>query len=101
MSGCGKRIAHGGIGTDWVYIFGIAPIVFQIVDAPLGIGARILIFVTATAGITGTGGITSIGINTDFQTFGMYVISQRFHTRWKFLFVDLDIALGIAFAVPA
>src|SRR5690606_2677205 len=96
-----QRIAHGGVGADGVDVFGIAPVVFQVVDAPLGVGERVLIFMSAAAGVAGAGGVACVGVDTDLQTFGVNVIGQCFHAGRKTLFVDLDPAVFIALTVPA
>src|SRR5580700_10089562 len=50
-----KRVAHGRIGFFGVAFPRIAPIVFQVIDAPAGILERVLMLVALTARPSGTG----------------------------------------------
>ena len=45
-----KRIPHRGVCPNRAEPRVVAPIVFQIVDAPLCVGERILVFMAATSG---------------------------------------------------
>ena len=96
-----QRVAHGGVGADGVNVFGIAPVVFQIVDAPLGVGECVLVFVATAAGVAGAGGVAGVGVDADLQAFGVDIIGQGFHAGGEAFFIDLNLAVFVALAVPA
>src|SRR5690242_4444438 len=80
---------------------GIAPIVFEIVDAPRGILRRVLVFVAPGPGPAAAGLRSSVGIDAEFESLGMDVVAERLHTRGKALRVGLDISMRVARALPA
>ena len=50
-----QSVAHGGVGFLGVARAGVAPVILEIVDAPVRILKGILIFVALAAGTAGTG----------------------------------------------
>src|SRR5262249_29690760 len=75
-----------------------APVVFQVINAPCGVGAGILLFVAIAAFVSGAGVGAGRGIDSQFETLAVHIIGQRLHVG-KFL-VGLDVALRVAHALP-
>ena len=50
-----KRIGHQRIGFLGIAVARVAPVIFQIIDAPAGIGERVLIFMALAAGPAAAG----------------------------------------------
>src|SRR5688500_13321981 len=65
-SGGEQCISHGRIGALSTQSFGVAPIIFQIVNTPLSISERILVLATATTWATAASFSASVGIDTKF-----------------------------------
>jgi len=62
---------------------------------------RILEFVAAATRPSRASFGACVGIDAELQTAGVDVVSQRFDACREELRVRLDVAIGIAFAVPA
>src|SRR5436190_10230228 len=73
-SGGEQRVAHSRIRALSAQSFGVAPIIFQIIDTPLSVTECILVLATSTARVTAASFRASIGIDTKFQPFRMYII---------------------------
>ena len=97
-----KRVAHllvdGLHVVVRVEIARAAPIVLEIVDAPGGPGAGVLLLVGVAAFVAGAGVGSGRGIDADLETLAVDVIGQRFHVG-EFLIAS-DIALGVAIGFP-
>src|SRR5713101_99844 len=96
-----QGVAHGGVGCRGVLRAGVAPIVFEIVDAPGGVLQGVLIFMAAAAGALLAGERASIGIDAKFQAFGMDVIGEDLDAVGEILGVDDDVAGSVAADLPA
>jgi hypothetical protein len=70
-----------------------APVVLQIVDAPLRPRARVLLFVLIAGRESLTGRCTRPGVNPGLEAFAMDVIHQAFHVGE--LFVGQNLAVGV------
>src|SRR5216684_5176774 len=79
------RVLHRGLKA-----FGIAPVDFDVVDAPGGVGLDVLHFVLVAAGTLFAGHAAGIGVNAEFQAFGVNVIGERLHAVGEALGVDND-----------
>ena len=100
-AGLAQRFAHGEVRAFGLEAIGVAPVVLEIVDAPLRVGQRVLVFVAAAAGLAAAGFPAGIGIDAELQALRMHVVGQRFHAGGKVLGVGVDEAVRVAFAVPA
>src|SRR5262249_2797447 len=79
----------------------IAPIIFEIVDAPARILRSVLVFMPLRAGPAAAGLRAGVGIDSEFKALGMNVVAERFHACGKALRVGLNVAMRIAGALPA
>ena len=75
-----------------------APIVFEIVDSPLGESLRILLLVTVTSLIAATGHRPGRGVDAQLQSTAVNVVRERLHVGK--LGVGDDVALGVAPTLP-
>ena len=82
-------------------VVGVAPVVFQIVDAPRRVLQRVLIFVAETAGPSGASLRSGIGINAELQPERMNVVADGLHAMRKALRVGDDVGIGVAAHLPA
>jgi hypothetical protein len=53
------------------------------------------------AGPAAAGFVADIGIDAQFQAFGVDIVGEGSDTGWKFLRVRMDKSLGIALSMPA
>src|SRR5437660_1046043 len=96
-----QGVTHGGVGGLSVFRAGVAPIVFEIVDAPGGVLESVLKFMAAAAGTLGASHGAGVGIDAKFQAFGMDVIGEGLDAGGERLGVGDDIAGGVACDLPA
>src|SRR5258708_2417595 len=96
-----ERVAHGGIGGLGVFRTGVAPIVFQVIDAPSSVLHGVLIFVAAAAGTLGAGHGAGVGIDAEFQALGVDIVGESFDARGESFRVGDDVAGGGAGDLPA
>ena len=101
MSGLFQGFAHRCICALRVEMFGKTPVVFQIIDTPFGIHQCILIFVATASRATTTGFIACAGINSEFQTFRVYIIGKGFDARRKTFGVGDNKSERVAANLPA
>ena len=94
-------LSHQCIRTTRIDVLRIAPIVFQIIDAPTRILERILILMSLRTGFATTGLRAGIRINTKVETERMNIISQGADATGETLGVGLNKAIRIALAMPA
>ena len=100
--GGAQGVAHERIGSHGIDILGVAPVVFQVVDAPAGVLQRILVLVAEAAETSGAGPPPGIGVDTQLQPLRMHVIGQRLHTAREPFGIALRKTVGVAFGgVPA
>src|SRR5438477_6763613 len=97
----GDRVAHRGVGRFGVHARGLAPVVFDVIDVPARIGTRILILVAAAAGTAAAGGRAGVRVDAQLESLAMHIVRQRLHAGWEALGVGLDVAVGVALALPA
>src|SRR4051794_3155683 len=100
-AGLGDRVAHRGVGRFGAHAWGVAPVVLDVIDAPAGIGPRILIFVATATGTAAAGGRAGVRVDTQLESLAMHIVRQRLYPGWEALGVWLDIAVGVALALPA
>ena len=100
-SGHAKGVAHQGISPAGIDIGCIAPVIFQVIDSPLGVHESILILVPEAARITGAGIGAGIAVNAQFQALSVEIVGQSLHPRRELLRVLVDKALRIPLSVPA
>src|SRR5712692_3975021 len=96
-----QRVAHGGVSGLGVFRAGVAPIVFEVIDAPRSVLQSVLIFVAATAGTLGTSHCSRVGIDAEFQALGMDVVGESLDTGGESFRVGDDVAGGVAADLPA
>ena len=89
------------VGSLLLHHFGdeAAQVVLQVVDAPVGIHFRVLLFVAQRARISGAGLRSRPGVDADLQPLGMNIVREGFHVR-KFG-VGVQHAVGVALAFPS
>ncbi len=96
-----ERVPHSEVGLPGLELTGVAPVVLEVVDAPLGVGQGILILVTPASRAAGTGLPTRIRVDAELQPQRVHVVGQGLHPGGKALGVRLDEAPCITLAVPA
>ena len=64
-----QRLAHGEVGAFGLEAVGVAPVVLEVVDAPLGVGERVLVLVATAAGLAAAGLPAGVGIDAELQPF--------------------------------
>ena len=79
----------------------MAPIHLDVVHSPGCIASRVLNLMLVAPRTLLASQPTGIGINAEFQSLAVDVVSQRFHSRRETLLVRDDVALGIATHLPA
>src|SRR5579859_2711857 len=89
------RVLHGGLQA-----FRVAPIDFDVIDAPGGVGFDVLRFVLVAAGTLLAGHAAGVGVYTELQTLGMDVIGEWLHAVGEALGVNDDAAVGGAADLP-
>ena len=94
-------LSHQCIRTTRIDVLRIAPIVFQIIDAPTRILERILILMSLRTGFATTRLGAGIRINTKVETERMDIISQGTDATGETLGIGLNKAIRIALAMPA
>ena len=88
-----QRVGHQRIGFLGIAGAGVAPIIFQIVDAPAGIGERVLIFVALAAGPAAAGLPAGVGIDAELQPLRVDIVGERLDAGREFLRVGGDEAV--------
>ena len=96
-----QSIAHDGIRRFGICFPGVAPVVFEVVDAPVRVLQRVLIFVALAAGPLGASQCSGIRINPKLQALVMNIVGQRLDARRKVLRIRNDTSDGIAIHLPA
>src|SRR5690348_14555453 len=76
----------------------LAPIVFQVIHAPAGVGLRVLLFVAEAAFITGARFFGGRRIDAKLQAFTVNIIGESFHVG-KFV-VGMNDALSVTLTGP-
>jgi hypothetical protein len=98
---------HQGIGHSEVIELGnitggpVAIVVLEKVHAPRRIGIGIKVLVAVAARSSATGCQTVVGIYSQFEPLGMYVISESLDSVWKLHRVCHDHAITVAHYLPA
>ena len=72
----------------------VAPVVLQVVDAPLGVGPRVDLLVVLAAGPASARARAGVRVEPELQPLGMHVVGQRLHAV-------AEIAAGRRRCVPA
>src|SRR6201999_1877057 len=78
-----------------------APIIFQIVNAPRGVLARVLKFVAATARSLLAGERSGVRVESELESLRVHVVGERLYPRREALRVGDDVAFGVAANLPA
>ena len=91
-----KGVAHAGVSVLGVGVAGVAPIVFEVVHAPLRVLEGVLEFMAPAAGIAAAGFGAGAIINAELEAARVQVVTQRLHSAGKLDRVRLKVALGIA-----
>ncbi len=100
-TGVAQRHGHDRIVGLGIVGAGLAPVVFQVVDAPARIGLGVLVFMAARARMVAAGFQAGVGIDAELQPLGMDVVGQGLDARRKALGVGDDEAVFIAALLPA
>src|SRR6516162_5050739 len=96
-----QSLAHGGVGFFAIPRARIAPVILEVVDAPLRVLQRVLIFVTLAARAPGAGFGARVGIDAEFEAFRVDIISKCLDAGGEALRIGDDVAVGIARDLPA
>src|SRR5216684_1584153 len=96
-----QSVAHGGVGGLGVFRAGVAPIVFEVVDAPGGVLEGVLKFMAAAARTFGAGHGAGVGVDAKFQALGMDVIGESLNAGGEIFGVGDDVAGIVAADLPA
>ena len=96
-----QRIAHRRIRFLRIALPGVAPVILQIIDAPLRIHQRVLIFVSHAARTLRASFFPGVGINSKFQPFRVNVIGERLHPGREARRIRHNISVPIPAHLPA
>ena len=89
-------IVHFLIRLRRVHAFGVAPVVFEIIDAPGGVGLGVLEFVIFSAGVAGTGLGAGAVVNAEFETAFVEIIREGLHPLGEARSIGDEISVCIA-----
>lgn len=78
-----------------------APVVFQVIDSPCGVCTCILKLISAASGSSLACFGACTRIYSHFQSFGMHIICQCFHSIGKTFGIDLYISFFVSSYLPA
>nr|GEU28380.1 hypothetical protein [Tanacetum cinerariifolium] len=94
-------VAHGGVGAHGIQALAVAPVVLDVVDAPLGVRDRVLVFVAPAARPAAARGGAHVRVDADLQTLAVHIVGQRLHPGREAVGIGMDHALVVTLAVPA
>ena len=100
-AGRAQGIAHRGVGGAGILAAVVAPVVFEVVDAPAGVLPRVLELVAAAAGAPLAGPVAGAGIDAEFHPERMGVVGEGLDAGGKARGIRQDVALGVARDLPA
>src|SRR5690606_296911 len=104
-AGCGEGPAHRGIGFARIALCRslarIAPVIFDVVDAPARILRRILELIALAPGPARASVRAGITVDAEFETPRMKIVAPRLHAGRKAFRMRLDVAPRIALPMPA
>ena len=100
-SACFQRVAHGTVSSFRLLSFIGAPVVFQVIDSPCGVCTCILKLISAASGSSLACFGACTRIYSHFQSFGMHIICQCFHSIGKTFGIDLYISFFVSSYLPA
>ena len=100
-SGPSQGVAHQGVGALGVDVVGEAPVVFQIIHAPVGIGDGVLVFVAEAARVAGAGEVAGVAVDAQFQAPRVQVVRERLHPGRELHGVFVHESILVPLAVPA
>ncbi len=91
-----QGVAHLGVTLFRIGAVGVAPVVFQIVDAPRGIRLGVLLLVFVSAGKARAGLCARAVVHAEFETLRVEVVAEGLHAARELLGIGHEIAVGIA-----
>ena len=95
-------VAHRLVGFARIRGAVVAPVVFQIIDAPRGVQPGVLKFVTAPAGIAAAGFSAGAIVDAELEAPGVQKVAQRLQAAGKFRRIGNEIAVSVPlFGHPA
>src|SRR5206468_12576471 len=68
--------AHLPVGVAGVLALGVAPVVLQVVDSPLRVGARVLLLMALAAGPLLAGAGARVGVEAELEALPVHVVGQ-------------------------
>ncbi len=92
-----EGVAHGGVGFALIACGGVAPVVFEVVDAPGGEEEGVLIFVALAAGVAAAGFGAGAAVDAEFEAAGVEEIAEGFHAGGELGWVWHEVPVGVAF----
>src|SRR5438270_1399070 len=100
-AGLGERVAELGVLRRRVEPFGIAPILLDVVHAPLGEGPGIDLLGAVRAGAALARLAPRVGVEAELETLGMDVLRQRLYATREADRIGHEPARGVAGDLPA
>ena len=97
-----QSVSHSAVALSGGGTVGrsVAVVVLQIVYAPRGEGACVLLLKTQTRCPSAAGELCRIRVDAELQSFGVYIVGERLYARRKLLRVGYDVVLTVASALP-
>ena len=92
-----QGITHCFVGSLRILAFIKTPVILQIIHSPFRISACILKLIATASRSSGTSQRSRTWINTEFKSFGVYVICQSLDAGRKILFINQN----VSFIIPA
>ena len=96
-----QRLAHPRVGVARVLSVRVAPVVLQVVDAPLRVASRVLLLVVLRARPLGARQRAGVRVEPEPEALGVHVVGERLHARGEALGVGHDRARRLAAHLPA
>src|SRR5262249_51316823 len=96
-----EGIPEPGVLRRGIEPLGIAPIFFDVVHAPFGVGAPVLLFVSVGAGPALAGAAAGVGVDAELETLLVYVVGERLDAAGEAHRIGDDPSGGIPRHLPA
>src|SRR5439155_313870 len=100
-AGFGERVAELGVLGWCVEPFGVAPILLDVVHAPLGIGSGVNLLGAVRTGPSLARLASRVGVDPELESLGMHVVSERLHAAGEAGGIGDDAAGPVARHLPA
>src|SRR5260370_20448921 len=96
-----QRGAHDLIRRARILRRAAAPVILQIIHTPSRILPRVLKLISTAARTALASLCSGVGIQAEFQAFGMDIVGERLHARRKMFGIGHDVPVAVALHLPA